>query len=137
MFELKKVQWSSVWWHWRLMPNPKEKPSLMLWQPSALEGNLTMGTPFLHPPKRALHASSVWPRREYTWTLNWEESLVICFENCQGVPCSHRKSRNRMMNSFIIVNIIPTHVRDSLGEKSMLAHSKKAFLLSSVWSGIE
>ena len=47
IFELKKVQWSSVWWHWRLMPNPKEKPSLMLWQPSALEGNLTMDPPLL------------------------------------------------------------------------------------------
>ena len=33
------------------------------------------------------------------------KSLLICFENCQGVPYSHRQSRNGMLNTFIIVNI--------------------------------
>ena len=32
---------------------------------------------------------------------------MIYFENWQGAPCSYRKSRNRMMNTFIIVNIAP------------------------------
>ena len=45
-------------------------------------------------------------------------------------------SRNRMMNTFVIVNITP-HIRDSVEDKSMLAHSKKAFLLPSIWPGIE
>ena len=44
-------------------------------------------------------------------------------------------SRNRMMNTFIIVNIIPTY-RCSW-DKSILSHSKKAFLLRSVWPGTE
>ena len=42
---------------------------------------------------------------------NCKESLLICFENCQGDPYSHRQSRNRMMNTFIIINIIPTSKR--------------------------
>ena len=41
-----------------------------------------------------------------------ERSLLIYFENFQGAPCSHRQSRNRMMNTFIIVNITPTCRRD-------------------------
>ena len=62
---------------------------------------------FSHSPKRAFLFSSVWPQREYTWTLNWKETLLICFENCQGVPYPHKQSRNRMINTFIIVNTIP------------------------------
>ena len=41
----------------------------LLWQPSALGDNLTVEPPSLHP--------SVWPRREYTWTINWKQSLLI------------------------------------------------------------
>ena len=37
----------------------------------------------------AFLSSSVWPKREYTWTINWKQSLLIYFENCQDVPCSH------------------------------------------------
>ena len=33
--------------------------------------------------------------------------ILIYFENWQGAPCSHRQSRNRMMNTFTIVNIAP------------------------------
>ena len=32
---------------------------------------------------------SVWPRREYTWTLSWKQSLLIYLENCQNVSYSH------------------------------------------------
>ena len=45
-------------------------------------------------------------------------------------------NRNRMMNTFIIINIT-LHVWDSLKDKSMLFHSKKAFLFPSVWRKIE
>ena len=35
-----------------------------------------------------------------------------------------------MMNTFILVNIIPPHVRDSLKDKSMLAPSNKRLYFS-------
>ena len=38
--------------------------------------------------------------------LKWE--LNDLFGNCQSVSYFHRESRNRMMNTFIIVNITPT-----------------------------
>ena len=37
--------------------------------------------------------------------LNWKQNLLIYFGNCRDVLYSH--SRNRLMNTFIIVNIIP------------------------------
>ena len=55
--------------------------------------------------KKAFLSPSVWARREYIWKLNRKESLLICFENCHGVTCSYRQSSNRIMNTFIIVNI--------------------------------
>ena len=77
----------------RIMSNfRKGKTFHLLWQPSALVSNLTMWPPFLHPPKKA-SLSSFCTRREHTWTLNWKESLLICFEYCMGVPYSHRESR--------------------------------------------
>ena len=76
-------------------------------------------------PKQIFLSPSVWARREYICKLNWKKSLLIHFENCQGAPCSHRQSRNRIMNTFIIVNIT------SLKDKSMLlVHFKKAFPLT-------
>ena len=78
------------------------------WEPSAYGGNLLMRAPFLHPRKKAFFSYSVWPIWDNTWTINWKESLLICFENCQGVPYFHRQSSNRMMNTFILVNIITT-----------------------------
>ena len=47
-------------------------------------------------------------------------------------------SRNRLINTFIIVKITPTcNVRDSSWDKSMLFCSKKVLLLPSVWPGAE
>ena len=72
---------------------------------------LQCGPPSLHLctlPKKTFLSPSVWARRENIWKLNRKESLLIYFENCQGAPCFHRQSRNRMMNTFIIVNITPT-----------------------------
>ena len=80
----------------------KERLFHLLWQTSALEDNLTMWSSFFHPPKKAFLSPSVWPRREYIWTFNWKDNLLIFFENCLGVSCSHRQSRSRMMNTFII-----------------------------------
>ena len=39
-------------------------------------GNLTKWFPFLH--------LSVWPRTEYTWTLNWKQSLLIFLKKLLG-----------------------------------------------------
>ena len=63
----------------------KEETFSSLMTASTLGSNLIMRSPFLHPSKKTFLSSSVWPRREYTWTLNWKESLLIYFENCQDV----------------------------------------------------
>ena len=76
-----------------------------LWQSSVHRGNLNV-TPLLEPSKNDFLFPSFWPRIEHTWTLKWMENLLICFENCLGVPSSHRQSRDRMMNTFIIVNML-------------------------------
>ena len=85
----------------------KERLFPLLYQASALGDDLTMWSLFLHPSKKAFLSPSVWASREYIWKLSSKESLLICFENYQGVPCSQRYNRNRMMNTFIIVNITP------------------------------
>ena len=92
-----------------------------------------MWPPFLHPSKKAFLSPLVWPRREHTWILNWKQSLLFFFWDRMF---SILTSRNRMMNTFIIVKILP-HGRDSSEDKSMLFHSKKAFLLPVVWPGTE
>ena len=97
---------------------------------------LQCGPPSCTLPKKTFLSPSVWARREYIWKLIWKESLLICFENYLGVPCSHRQSRNRMMNSFIIVNNTPYAI-DSLEDKSMLALFKKAFPLTSLGHSFE
>ena len=43
----------------RVISNFRKRESF--WQPSALGGNLTMWSPYLHPPKKTFH--SVWSRR--------------------------------------------------------------------------
>ena len=57
--------------------------------------------PLLHPS--AFIPPSVWPRREYIRTLNWKEIMSLMFL----IPTS----RNKMMDTFIIVNITPTGKR--------------------------
>ena len=107
----------------------KERLFHVLYQPS-------YDPPLLHHctlPKKAFSSPSVCARREYIWKLNWKESLLTYFENCQGAPYSHRQSRNRMMNTFIWVNISYSYmwVRDSWEDKYMfLVHFKKAFSLT-------
>ena len=110
----------------------KERLFHVLYQPSY---NLAMWSPFasfLHLSENTFPSPSVWARREYIWKLNWKQSLLIYFENCQGPVCFHRQSRNRMMNSFIIVNITSIcRLRDSWEGKSLLlVNFKKAFPLT-------
>ena len=91
---------------------------------------LQCGPPSCTLPKKVSLYPSVWARREYIWKLNWKESLLIYFENWQGAHCSHRQSRNRMMNTFIIVKIAPS-LENSLENKSMLlVHFKKGLPLT-------
>ena len=51
----------------------------LLWQLSVLGGNFIMLPRFLHPPRKASLSLSVWSRKEYTWTLNWKQSLLTYF----------------------------------------------------------
>ena len=76
-------------------------------------------------PNKAFISPSVRARRECIWKLNWKESLLIYFEYFQGVPCFHRQSMNRMMNTFIIVNITPICRRDSLEDKLCFLSTSK------------
>ena len=75
----------------RIIFSQMERLFLLLWKPSAPGGNLTIWPPFLDTPRKVFLSPSVWPRREYTWTLNLRQSLWIYFENCQDAPFSHRK----------------------------------------------
>ena len=86
----------------------------VLWEPNALEGNLTIKPSFSRLPKKAFLSRSVWLRRECTWTLIWKKSLLICFKNCQGVSYSHSLWRKRMMNTFTIVNVKHLHMSETV-----------------------
>ena len=74
---------------------------------------LQCGPPSLHYctlPKKAFLSPSVWTRKEYIWKLKRKRSLLIYFESFQDAPCLHRQSWNRMMNTFIIVNITSSYM---------------------------
>ena len=68
---------SKAWGMWQY-----ERLFHLLWKPSAFEDNLTMWLPFA--PLKTFFSHSVWPRRKYTWTLNWKESLLIYFRKLSG-----------------------------------------------------
>ena len=75
-----------------------------LYQPS---DNIAMWSPFLHPSKKGLFFPfSLGKKRIYLET-QLKGELTDLFSKLTGHPCSHRQSRNRMMNTFIIVNIAP------------------------------
>ena len=69
---------------------------------------------------------------------NWKlkRGFTDLFWKSSGCSLSHRQSRNRMINTFTIVNIT-LHVRDSIEDTSILVQSKNIFLLPSVWSGTD
>ena len=100
----------------------------LLWQPSALGGNLTMCAPFLHPLKIAflslqfVHEKNV-PGDSTERRAYWFVSQIVWM-----FPIL--TSRNRMVNIFVIVYITPAC-------KRFLFHSIKAFLLPSIWPGTQ
>ena len=79
--------------------------------------------PYLLLPKRPLSHLQIGQGENILGRSNL--SLLNCFENSQGVLYSDRESRKEMMNTFMLVNIIPPHIRNSLEDKSMLASSRK------------
>ena len=85
--------------------------------------------PLLAPSKKDLSFSFILAKKRIYLDTQLKGEFTNLFLNSQGVPCSYRQSRNRMMNTFIIGNI--TYIRDTLEDKSMLVHFKKAFPLTS------
>ena len=66
--------------------------------------------------KKSFLLLSVWPGTEYTWALIWNKSLLSCFKSYRGIPYSHTGRVDRMMNTFIKVNITPTCKRWFIGK---------------------
>ena len=118
----------------RIVSNFKKRRLFhFLWQPSALGCNLTMWHPLLPPFKKGIPLPfSLAKKRTYLDTQLKTELTYLFWDRMFSILTS----RNRMMNTFVIVKI-PPHVRDSSKDKSMLFHSKKAFLLPAVWPGTE
>ena len=81
----------------------KERPFILI------TTKCSWGPPSSTLQKRPWSPLLFWPRREHSWTLNWKERLLICFENFLYALFWHRLSRNRMMKTFIIVNIVPSY----------------------------
>ena len=89
-----------------------------------------MFSPLLHPSKKGLSFPFSLGKKIIYLETQLKGELTDLFSKLTGCPCSHRQSRNRMMNTFLIVNIAP-YLRDSLENKSMLpVHLKKAFSLT-------
>ena len=110
----------------RIISNFTNGVSHLLWQPSALWGNLTMCPP--------------------SCTLQKRTSSLLHFgqeENISGHSTERRAYEFATGRAgfgwwtLLYQQTLPPHERDSLDDKSMLVHSKKAFLLPSVWSGTE
>ena len=95
-----------------------------LYQPS---DNIAMWSPFLHPSKKKSLFFPLQFGSEENISGNSIERrvyILIYFENWQGAPCSYRQSRNRMMNTFIIVNITPICKRQFRGYIYACPHQK-------------
>ena len=143
MFEPQKRR-ELFWWHWRLMQNLKKNwlaLSKMTWRilqifralfisydkqvflgvtsqcdlPSCTHQKMS-SSPLQFGQEENIPGRSI-ERRAYWFILK----IVRMF----SIPTS----RNRMMNTFIIVNIIHSYKR--------FPNPKKAFLLPSVWPGTE
>ena len=65
------------------------------------------GPPSCALARKVFLSPLVWEKRECIQKLNWKRSLLICVENYQGVSCYCWQNRNRMKNTFKIVNITP------------------------------
>ena len=109
----------------------KERLFHLLWQPGTLGGNLIMRSSFLHPSKKPssllqLGQEENVPQHSTERRTYW---FILKIARMFPIPLS----RNRMMSSFIIVNIIPSPQRQDYA----FPHSKKSFLLPSVLQGTE
>ena len=102
----------------------KERLFHPLWQPSTLWSNLTMCSPFLDPPKRPSYPLQFGREENIPGHSIKRRAYWFVLKTARVFPIP--TSRNKMINNFIIVTIIP--------DKSMLVHSKNTFLLLSVWS---
>ena len=74
-----------------------------LYQPS---DNIAVWSPFLYPSKKVSLPLQFGQEENISGNAILKESLLIYFENWQGAPYCHRQSRNRIMNTFIIINIV-------------------------------
>ena len=92
---------------WLFQISQKERLFHLLYQPSPIGDNLTVWSPFLHPCKMAFLSPFSLGKKWIYLETQLRGEFTICFENCYGVPCSNRQSRNRMMKTFIIVNVKP------------------------------
>ena len=61
----------------------------------------------LHPSKKGLSFPFSLGKKTIYLETQLKGELTDLFLKLTGRPCSHRQSRNRMMNTFIIVNIAP------------------------------
>ena len=68
---------------------------------SLLTTRCSWGNLIMWSPRKAFLSPSVWPRREYIWTINWNKSLLICFESYQGIPYSHTSRVDRNVNEIV------------------------------------
>ena len=95
----------------------------------AFVGNLTMWSFLLALSKKGLPLPFSLDKKRIYPDIQLKGELIT-----RVLPIPTR--RNQIMNTFIIFNFIPTWKTQFRG-KYMVGHSKKGFLLHSVWPGIE
>ena len=74
------------------------------YQPS---DNIAMFSPLLHTSKKGLSFPFSLSKKIIYLETQLKGELTDLFSKLTGHPCSHRQSRIRMMNTFMIVNIAP------------------------------
>ena len=87
----------------------------LLWQPSALRGNLIMWLPFLHPLKKVFLSLSIWPKRQYRYLDNQlKAEFTDLFWKLSDVPYmffffkKHKFKKREAQNAEILRNIWET-----------------------------
>ena len=75
-----------------------------LYKPS---DNIAMFSLLFHPSKKGLSFPFSLGKKIIYLETQMKGALTDLFSKLTGHPCSHRQNRNRMMNTFIIVNIAP------------------------------
>ena len=90
-FELSTWKSQNLHFNWLLLTKvynlwAKESTEELRWMTLNIDAKFEGKLTFLSP--------SLCPRRKYTWTLNWKQSILIYIENCQDVPYSHEEEQN-------------------------------------------